>query len=57
MKISYRRSTTVLSAYFIGKRYVLKLTQNGLGYILGSIFKNSSGHPVHEQETGKNKMK
>jgi hypothetical protein len=26
--------------------YVSSLTKNGLGYILGNIFKNSSGHPA-----------
>jgi hypothetical protein len=28
------------------KRYVLILTKHGLGYILGDLFTNSSGHPV-----------
>jgi hypothetical protein len=30
------------------KRYVLILRKNGFGYVLGSIFKNSSSHPAHE---------
>jgi hypothetical protein len=28
--------------------YVLILTKNGLGYILGDLFTNSSGHPASD---------
>jgi hypothetical protein len=31
------------------KVFVLRLTKNGLGYISGNVFKNSSGHHVYEQ--------
>jgi hypothetical protein len=34
--------------HFPGKSYVLIVTKNGLGYILGDFFTNSSGHPVRK---------
>jgi hypothetical protein len=39
-----------LGYFFHGKRCVFILTENGLGYILGYILKNSSGHPGHGLE-------
>jgi hypothetical protein len=43
---NYRSSQIFRATIFSGKNYVLILTRNGLGYILGNFFKNSSGHPV-----------
>jgi hypothetical protein len=38
-------SQSILGYYFL-KFYVLNLTRNWLGYILGDFFSNPSGHPV-----------
>jgi hypothetical protein len=35
-----------LATFFRGKMYSLILIENGLGYILGDFFTNSSGHPA-----------
>jgi hypothetical protein len=36
---------------------VLILAKNGLGFILGNFFKNSSGHPVrYEEESMKKRI-
>jgi hypothetical protein len=40
------RSRTNFRILFPDKSYVLILTKNGLGYILGDFHINSSGHPV-----------
>jgi hypothetical protein len=42
---NYRNSSHSWATFFLGKIYVLILTKNGLGYILGDFFTNSSGHP------------
>jgi hypothetical protein len=34
---------------FQSKSYVLIMAKNGLGYILGDFFKNSSGHHPHKK--------
>jgi hypothetical protein len=34
------------TTFFLRKRYVIIVTKNGLGHILGEFFRNSSGHPV-----------
>jgi hypothetical protein len=44
---NYRKSLNSWPAYFQGKSYVyINFAKNWLGYILGNIFKNSSGHPA-----------
>jgi hypothetical protein len=44
---SYRSSPNFKTYFFHGKNPVLVFdTKNGLGYILGTIFTNSTGHPV-----------
>jgi hypothetical protein len=42
----YKSSLYKEQLCFRGKTYVLILTKNGLGYILGDFVTNSSGHPV-----------
>jgi hypothetical protein len=42
---NYRSSTKYCGHFFNSASYVLILTRHGLGYILGGIFTNSSGHP------------
>jgi hypothetical protein len=41
---NYSRNPNIWYPYFHGS-YILSMTKNWLGYILGNIFKNSSGHP------------
>jgi hypothetical protein len=38
------------ATFFHGLGYALNFTKNGLGYILGDLFINSSGHPFGENE-------
>jgi hypothetical protein len=38
-------ATKFVLLFFKCKSYILTLTKNGLGYILGDFFPNSSGHP------------
>jgi hypothetical protein len=42
----YKSSRNSLATFFHGTSYVLMLTKNELGNILGNIFKNSFGHPA-----------
>jgi hypothetical protein len=46
----------LLGYFFYGKSYVLILTKNALGYILGESFTNSSGHPGVEYHDGQTNM-
>jgi hypothetical protein len=42
----------ILDNFLHSKNYVLILTENGLGYILGEFFfKNSFGHPANSTYT------
>jgi hypothetical protein len=41
---NYKRAN-ILVYFFRGLNFELILAQNGLGYILGEFFTNSSGHP------------
>jgi hypothetical protein len=41
----YIISANFWATFLCDTSYVLILTKNGLGYILGDFFKNSSGHP------------
>jgi hypothetical protein len=41
---NFRSSTTSWAAFVHGTSYVLIVTKNGLGYILGDFFINASGH-------------
>jgi hypothetical protein len=43
----------ILRRFFHGKRTALILTMNGLGYILGDFFSNSSGRPGQEDAAKK----
>jgi hypothetical protein len=46
VKITFRNSANIYWApFFHGKICALIFTRNGLGYILGDFFTNSSGHP------------
>jgi hypothetical protein len=45
LKIMYMSSAYFWATLFHGKCYALILTKNGLSYILGDVFTNSSGHP------------
>jgi hypothetical protein len=49
---NYRISPSVWATIFHGKFYVLILTKNELGYILGDFFTVSSGHPVSRMVRG-----
>jgi hypothetical protein len=40
-----RSSTNNWASFINGKSYALITTKNGLGYILGDLFTNASGHP------------
>jgi hypothetical protein len=40
------RPNSVLGTFLHGKSNELFLTKNGLGYILGELITNSSGHPA-----------
>jgi hypothetical protein len=42
---NYRRSTNIWATYLNGKSYVLIISKNELGDILGDFFTNASGHP------------
>jgi hypothetical protein len=44
---NYKSSAHLWGTFSHGTSYVLILTKNGLGYILGDFFTNSSGHPDH----------
>jgi hypothetical protein len=46
--LNYRSSSNILATFFHrkSKLYLLMLTENVLGFILGDVFANTSGHPV-----------
>jgi hypothetical protein len=47
-KITEVAHILLLLFYKVKVVYISFLTKNGLGYILGNFFTNSSGHPEHE---------
>jgi hypothetical protein len=50
---NYRNSPQFCATYFQSRDYVSILTKNGLGYILGDYFTNSSGRPgLKSKEAG-----
>jgi hypothetical protein len=49
--ITYKSSPSFCGTFCYGKNYELVLAKNGLGYILGNFFANSSGHPVPSAAT------
>jgi hypothetical protein len=45
----FRCSSNSWATHFQDTYYVLIWAKNGLSFILGNIFSNSSGHPVHKK--------
>jgi hypothetical protein len=45
---NYRSNPYFRFIFSVEKMYVLLLTKNGLGYILGDFFTNSFGHPASQ---------
>jgi hypothetical protein len=43
--VNYRSSSHFLATFSHCCGYALNFTKNGLGYVLGDFFTNSSGHP------------
>jgi hypothetical protein len=46
-----QKQSKFYSTFFNAQRYVLILTNNGLGYILGDFLTNSLGHPGPRKQT------